>query len=654
MSSNGEHRYGADPATWTHFMALTRHLFPVVANPDAPISPASKIRPSDRGKVPSRYNRNREIGGVSKWNTIQPKLTTIAKWMLEPDYGICIATHLVRGIDVDVPDAALSTAIRALVIKHFGILPVRARANSSKFLAAITLPGNYSKRKIAVGDGAAVEFLAGGQQFIADSTHQSGVRYEWEGGLPAAFPEVSAQQFESFWSELESTFSLCLDHSEKPAPATAVDIQRLDINGAQVIEGHRNDFLFREGCAMRARGDTEAAIEAALQALNEARCNPSLDAAEVTTIAGSASKYESDAEGIAAEIAALPPLPPLFSFIDFASLATTRPPARRWVSDEWFSRGKLTLFSGGAGFGKTQIVQQLQTCIANGIPWLGIPGIKGRTLGLYCEDDKSELLFRQDQIFRAYGLEAGRHSAGINAKSRVGLANILVSFGADRLPKRTPAYNELVGMCEQVKPVALILDNSAQMYGGLENDRPMVTAFCNELSGLALRFDMAVVLLAHPAKMEGSQYSGSTAWEAAVRARLFLERKEDGSLTLKKAKANYSGLADIDLEYRQGIITTRTAGDHRKVLASARAVVLSALATFTSRQESCSHADRAQNNLAKLAAKAGLLDGVTVDDAKRALGELIDQRVILPNAELPWRDATRHKAIGLVAQVVAG
>lgn len=61
-------------------------------------------------------------------------------------------------------------------------------------------------------------------------------------------------------------------------------------------EGHRNDRLFREGCALRRRGYSASEIEAALLALNAQRCDPPLDESEVRKIAHSAARYE-PAEG---------------------------------------------------------------------------------------------------------------------------------------------------------------------------------------------------------------------------------------------------------------------------------------------------------------------------------------------------------------------
>jgi predicted P-loop ATPase len=59
-----------------------------------------------------------------------------------------------------------------------------------------------------------------------------------------------------------------------------------------VIHGSRNDTLFKYAAKLRSQGLEYSEIYAALNAINENRCRPMLDAAELHTIASSASRYE--------------------------------------------------------------------------------------------------------------------------------------------------------------------------------------------------------------------------------------------------------------------------------------------------------------------------------------------------------------------------
>jgi hypothetical protein len=72
---------------------------------------------------------------------------------------------------------------------------------------------------------------------------------------------------------------------------------------ACIVEGERNDSLFRFACQLRGIGCEENEIAAALTVRNADRCHPPLEANEVATVAGSAARYSgvwlSDAELLA-------------------------------------------------------------------------------------------------------------------------------------------------------------------------------------------------------------------------------------------------------------------------------------------------------------------------------------------------------------------
>jgi hypothetical protein len=113
----------------------------------------------------------------------------------------------------------------------------------------------------------------------------------------------------------------------------------------------------------------------------------------------------------------------------------------------------------------------------------------------------------------------------------------------------------------------VFLDNSARLYGGSENDRHQVTSFIAMLTAAARPRGSAIVLLGHPGKAVGSEYSGSTAWEGAVRSRLYLgrtlpdtdktvdeETESDDVRYLCRRKANYSARDYRRLQYVNGVM----------------------------------------------------------------------------------------------------
>lgn len=201
-------QYGASPQDWTHFtrLGLTEDLLPVVSNPTAAISPKSSMKAL--GKTPSLYNGGGLVVGIPNWTKLKTTPDKIARWVQQPDYGICIQTRHVRAIDIDIPERAAALAVVDAVAGVIGErLPRRERQGTGKCLLVFEMAGEFPKRIIRTATGA-IEFLGNGQQFIAAGTHPSGTRYEWPYGLPSDIPEMTPEQFDDLWLALELQFAV--------------------------------------------------------------------------------------------------------------------------------------------------------------------------------------------------------------------------------------------------------------------------------------------------------------------------------------------------------------------------------------------------------------------------------------------------------------
>jgi predicted P-loop ATPase len=253
-------RWGALPEDWAHFKRLAkRDLLPVVSNPEAEISPRSKMK--GKGKTPSLYNHNGHVAGFPDWTDFEAIVPNIEAWSKEPDYGLCIQTRRIRALDIDVPDTDLSARIARMFLGALGQaepLPARQRQGTGKQLLAFVLEGDWSKRAFAVKewqeDGKTkrwlVEFLAGGQQFIAAGTHSDGVsRYEWAGGLPATIPTITAEAFERAWQALSDEFAL--EGTERRAsrrdPTLIEDLHVADPVAEHLVESEWPTYSIEKG-----------------------------------------------------------------------------------------------------------------------------------------------------------------------------------------------------------------------------------------------------------------------------------------------------------------------------------------------------------------------------------------------------------------------
>lgn len=233
-------QYGAYGDEWALFdkvMGITEDLLPVVSNPNATISPNSSIK--SIGKTPSRYNAHGQVVGFKDWTNYKATPSDIDLWSQNQDLGICIQTRNVRALDIDITDPVEAALVEAVIARHLPGLPRRSRVNSSKFLAAFRLDGDFRKRRFSTSGGA-IEFLAGGNQFVAVGTHPSGVRYEWNSYND--FPTIKPEQFEVLWDELLISFSTSEESRDSGKQRRVGD----DLN----IDDPVADFLYEKGLVL--------------------------------------------------------------------------------------------------------------------------------------------------------------------------------------------------------------------------------------------------------------------------------------------------------------------------------------------------------------------------------------------------------------------
>lgn len=195
--------FGASPDSWRFWSSVAlKDVLPVVSNPAAKVSAHSKLK--HLGKTPSVYRLpEREVVGLPEWTDRQSTAQDVLKWSTEPDYGICIQTRELVALDLDVVDYEVAAAVLKLINSALPGAPVRSRSNSAKCLLIFRCAGELTKRQLPVSGGM-IELLARGQQFVAEGTHPSGSRYEWQG--LTSIPLISIFQLDQLWSSLELAF----------------------------------------------------------------------------------------------------------------------------------------------------------------------------------------------------------------------------------------------------------------------------------------------------------------------------------------------------------------------------------------------------------------------------------------------------------------
>lgn len=398
--------FGASPSDWSHFdlvLGLTEDLLPVVSNPGAHISPNSKMK--GIGKTPSIYNNNRQVAGVSQWTERKATSKDISRWQKESDYGICIQTRTVRGIDIDIADAAAAREVSDAISAHGVHLPRRTRANSGKLLLAVCVLGDIPKRFIKTAHGV-VELLATGQQFIACGTHPSGVRYEWLDGLPSAIPEITLDKLNAIWRDLEATFAI--EPSTELAKSTkAQQIQTAvssDPTGQYLLDHNHVLSTERDGrlhivCPFSADHTTESAESATtywpahtggyeqghFHCLH-AHCADKTDDQFKEALGmsvGMMAEFE-DLTQLSDTIEAVQDAAPLrFEVVPDHLFSEGAPPP--WLIRNILPEAGLGVVYGDSGSGKTFAVLDMAAHITQGLPWRGANTRKGSVVVIAAE-----------------------------------------------------------------------------------------------------------------------------------------------------------------------------------------------------------------------------------------------------------------------------
>jgi hypothetical protein len=248
---------------------------------------------------------------------------------------------------------------------------------------------------------------------------------------------------------------------------------------------------------------------------------------------------------------------------------TGSPAERGWVVEQWIPKGVITALYGDGGVGKTLLAQQLIYAAGVGGEWLGLDVPKLRGLGVFCEDDRDELHRRHDAIKTSMGLAIGNPFTETWIWPRVGSENILVTFDRNNQPILAPFFQQVAKHIVDKQIELLVLDTVADLFGGNEIIRAQVNYFIKSTCGSLIKemkehgVELTIILLAHPSQAgrnSGSGESGSTAWNNAVRSRLYLTRPEDGGPNdriLTRKKSNYAASGDetaLPLQWHEGVI----------------------------------------------------------------------------------------------------
>ena len=355
--------------------------------------------------------------------------------------------------------------------------------------------------------------------------------------------------------------------------------------------------------------------------------------------------------------------PQVLSVIDPAAWDGAPIPLRVWALRELILCSSATYLTGPGSAGKSLAGQQAATCVALGLPFLGVETRQAVALYLTCEDDADELHRRQEAICEALDVPLRALGGRLHLASLVGeLGNELCTFDASGRMETTAAWDRLRATVLSLSVGFIVLDNVAHLFAGNENDRHQVAGFCGLMNALAAEARAAVLFIGHPNKA-GDSFSGSTAWENQVRSRLFLDRPkgEDGEVldpdarVLRREKANYArngeeiafrwyrgafvrpeDLSGAQIELVDATVRMRAADD----------CVLACLDKLAAERRTASPNKAASSYAPRLFSTMQTAKGFNVAELEQAMRRLLDTEVIR-NGERVYQRDNRTWASGL-------
>src|SRR5262249_4421085 len=152
-------------------------------------------------------------------------------------------------------------------------------------------------------------------------------------------------------------------------------------------------------------------------------------------------------------------------------------PERQWTVKDRIPANNVTLLSGEGSVGKSILSLQLATAGILGRDWLHSLPEPGAALVVCCEDESDGLWRRLDVILRHYDASFVDISKDMHLLALAGEETVMAAPDNKGLIQPTGLFGRIRQAARDIKPKLIVLDNSADIFGGNENDRAQVRQF---------------------------------------------------------------------------------------------------------------------------------------------------------------------------------
>ncbi|MGN1020578.1 MAG: AAA family ATPase [Aristaeellaceae bacterium] len=175
-------------------------------------------------------------------------------------------------------------------------------------------------------------------------------------------------------------------------------------------------------------------------------------------------------------------------FESFSSFYDNLPPLSGTLIEGLLRQGHKMLITGPSKAGKSFALIQLTIAIAEGLPWMGMPCLKGKVLYVNLELDRASCLHRFREVYDAMGVRP------------TGLQNISIwnlrgkSLPMDKLAPR------MIRRARKEGYLAVIIDPIYKILTGDENSAEQMSQFCNQFDKVCTELGTAVIYCHHHSK----------------------------------------------------------------------------------------------------------------------------------------------------------
>lgn len=449
-----------------------------------------------------------------------------AWWNKNPNYNIGIATgNGLLVIDIDVKKGAKGLES----LKKYGEnLPATAKVKtpSGGYHLYYSVDSGF-KNRVNIYPG--IDIRTNNGYVVASPSRIDGQYYEWVNNDPIAIADQEVYKFLNGSLENNSNSPL---HMED-----------------EIIQGQRNDTLFKLACSLQSKGLDDNAILSAMWQENKAKCNPPLSQDEIKVI------YQSVRDRYAKGTSPYKEPKKKLS-LEMTSMADVEEKEAQWLIPKFIPKGVITVVAGDGGVGKTFMWCDLVASVSSG------------TYTFFEDENYSVIKPKQPQKVMYFSSEDDMQVT-LKRRLRLSGANmdniITIPIGDERFQEVQYNSKFLEELIDYHRPSLIVFD---PLQGFVPNNvnmgyRNQMRNVLKPLNGYGEKYDVTTVIVCHTNKKSDTSARGrvsdsSDIWDIARSVFIIGHTGSDDIRYLSHEKCNYGPLQDTTLfSIDDGVLTNR-------------------------------------------------------------------------------------------------